>query len=600
MTIAAVFFAAALSAGNAEFDKVAAEGAARITMDRFAADLAGKGAGVSLSDAMLADPAKHSARTKSESICREMWTKAALDAYVKESENVRRRLNLPKEYALEMAKGVRSALDAKFPRAFDLERKRAVAAQSRTLVTSLRPSEAEFESMKEDDLRRIMTERVVAERKGSLFEENREVVTTALVDPMLSAGKAERNRQIEYVKRVKSDAFAPSRIAADLSAKLEADVEERSKKAGPAEAWGVFPSVKEKEIPKDVERRVEARLVAGIGDVALSIKADEVKSVIESDPAAHVKFRASERLFAQRYRTQVLEAATAAMLSAAPEKERAELKEALGRLSESEKAKKAVEKVVRRDAMPHWKTAREALAKAIAVRTWPKLANGTWYPNAKLADETVARSDYDRAVKKWRKMPGMDALAKAGGERPLMEETEAEADSRVAAAFDLARSAISAQSAIVDDVAPGVLADSCERKASFFRRTPTLADITRRLEAATRERWGASRRSTLWPNGGEPANADKQHAALFPSVKRKVELVARQILEEMEEPPKPEEEFEIFALSVQRNGKDVKVELRRGSDTLSSESVPAKDAAFRKAMERATRKLSADVLKLPQ
>ena len=43
MNASIFILAAALNAGNAEFDRVAAEGAARITLDRFAASLAREG-----------------------------------------------------------------------------------------------------------------------------------------------------------------------------------------------------------------------------------------------------------------------------------------------------------------------------------------------------------------------------------------------------------------------------------------------------------------------------------------------------------------------------------------------------------------------------
>jgi hypothetical protein len=161
-----------------------------------------------------------------------------------------------------------------------------------------------------------------------------------------------------------------------------------------------------------------------------------------------------------------------------------------------------------------------------------------------------------------------------------MEEADRRADSAVAAAFDVARSAIAAQNAIVDGNHAKVLAEARRRKDSFWTRTPDLKTVVGLLTQATEEAWDATRIDTLWPgSANRPANAADQHKALFPSVRRKIELIAKSILEEMNEPqpenekkpeePPPEEpqpdetpeeppaEVIEFAISVRRAGEEV-------------------------------------------
>ena len=146
------------------------------------------------------------------------------------------------------------------------------------------------------------------------------------------------------------------------------------------------------------------------------------------------------------------------------------------------------------------------------------------------------------------------------------------------------------------------------------------------LTLATEKEWGETRLATLWPDGKTPPNVAEQHVELFPSVRRKIELLARQILEEMsvpaeparkpgepqpeekpEEPPeeKPDEssspekeDLDMLTLSVQRTGRDVEVKLLNGKKVISRERVPSNASAFRGAMERLTRTLSGEVLKL--
>ena len=627
MTASIFILAAALNAGNAEFDRTAAEGAARITVDRFAAELAREGLsqGV-LSRAMLADPAAHRTREESKKACRAIWKESAESAFRDKADAVRKRLKLDDSFKLEMSKEAVSSLEAKFEDAFGDERYAAVDEQAKTLASALRPTEAEFEEKSEDVLRREMTERVVAEQKTAVFEENRETVTTSIVEPMIESGRVERKRQSDYLKRVRSDAAVPSLLSRDLAAKLAANVEERRKTVKPSEAWGVFPSVAEKELPLVVEKRVIDRFAGQMENVKLDVTEAEVEAIVSADPSAHSKVKASERIFAGRYATRVLSAALEKSLSDVDASGKDELREYLSERIDGEIPRKAVERIVRRDVMPKWREVRAAIAKRAAEKIWPTLADGTWFPDAALADEVAARSDYDDAVRHWRKMKGMEPLAGAGGGKVVLEETEKDVDAKVAAAFARARSAIAAQGAIVDEVHPSILADARARKASFFRRTPDLAAITEMLTLATEKQWGESRLATLWPDGKTPSNAGSQHAELFPSVRRKIELLARQILEEMsvpaeparkpdepqpkekpEEPPeeKPQEnsspeteELDMLTLSVQRVGQDVEVKLLNGKKVISRERVPSSASAFRGAMERLTRTLSGEVLRL--
>ena len=226
----------------------------------------------------------------------------------------------------------------------------------------------------------------------------------------------------------------------------------------------------------------------------------------------------------------------------------------------------------------------------------------------------TARSDYAKSVKEWRSLAALKSLADAPQGRPLMEEADSRADSEVAAAFDIARSAIAAQNAIVDGSHAQVLAEAKKRKDSFWTRTPDLKTIVGLLTQATEESWEASRISTLWPDEAKrPANAAEQHKSLFPSVRRKIELLARTILEEMNEPkpeneekpeePPPEEpqpdetpeeppEVVEFEISVRREGNEVEVSLKQGETVVESATVPAKKDDFENAMFKVTSAIS--------
>ena len=604
MTIAALLVASALSAGNAEFDRTAAEGAWIVTTERFAREIAEKGPEPgSLKSAMLADPAAHKSREESERKCRELYAAAARKAYADKAEETRKRLGLDERSVAGLDRDPldAKAIEAKFPSAFDAERRAAVEEQAKGLATVIRPTEAEFEEKSMDDLRREMTERVVREQKTAVFDENRNYVTTALVEPVLASGTEERSRQIEFLRHAKSEGAAPSAIAAELRSRLEKSVDERAKTAEPSRAWGVFPSVVKDALPKTAERRALKSFADRMSDVELAVTTNRVLEAVAADPKLHFRSDDSEKAFTKDAVKTVIAEACGMACADAPEAQREELGRFLEKNFEDDGIMKAAERQVRRDAVPKWRRARAELAELLAAQTWPTLADGTWYPDPDTADEVAARSDWKKAVGEWRRIPALERLAAADALGNLVEESAKAADAKVAAAFDLARSAIATQSAIVDEVQPAILADSRERRESFFRRTPDLAAITARLTAATEEKWGERRLATLWPDGAMPANAEEQHADLFPSVRRKIELVARQILEEMEKPEdesKPEEsdtegepEEMLIVISAKRTATGYELELKRGETTIATERVPQRKDDFIQGMKRLAEKL---------
>lgn len=615
MILSCLMLASALSAGNAEFDRTAAEGAARITMERYVRELREKGLqkGV-LESEMLADPGRFASRAGAEGECRAIYLAKAGQAFTNKLEEVKRSLSLDDSFKFDFADADKAAVGSNFPKAFEAERRSAVDTQAKRLVGATRPSEAEFEEKSDDVLRREMTERVVKEQKTPVFEENLAYISAKIVDPVIAGARDEAKRQREYLMRARSDAFAPSRLKRDLEARLKANVAQRAKDVPAEEAWGIFPSVLSKSLDEAVERRTVNKLKIGVDDVRIEVKTDDVAKVIAADPASHVRFSASEKAFSAVYGASVLSNGLEKVLRVTPDAEKAEFESFVAERIGSPEIVKAVEKVVRREIMPKWKTARAEIAADAARKVWPTLEDGTWYPDAALADETLSRSDYRKMIGQWRKVDAMESLASAPGGRPVMEESAKRADERVAAAFELARTALAAQNKIVDSTHDSVLAEAKAAKASAFKKTPDLEAIVAMLTEATAAKWGETRVATIWGDGEKPANADEQHTELFPSVKKKIELIARKILEEMNMPePKPDKQSEPeqdgdgdgesmeleFTISVARTSSGVEVKLMKGDSAVVERTVDAKFAPFNNAMKEVSRKLGKELLSLP-
>ena len=622
MNMLAILFAVSLSAGNAEFERTAVQGAADIAVGRIAAELAEKGPKAGgLEQAMLEGGAKFAEREKAKELCREIFKEEIEAEFREKVKGVCERLGLGEER--QQAYDNKGEVDDKlFEVAFEAERKGACERQAKGIAGAVKPSEQEFEEKAEEVLRKEMTAKVAAQQKTAVFEENMKYISETIVDPVIESGRKEMKRQGEYLTRTKCEAYAPSALAKEIEGNLRRNVGERqAKEPDPSRQWGVFPKTLAEGLPAAVEKRTLERVAKNADDVTVAVDAETILKTIASDPAAHRKADDSETIFRGIFAAQVLEGALGRAVAEAPAKEREEFAAYVRDHAASPEIVRAVETRIRREVLPKWREARAAAAKQEADRLWPTLADRTWYPDAELADAVAARSDYAAAVRRWRTEPALEALAKQDDGKTLMEETSATADGSVSAAFDLARNAITAQNAIIGEVEPSVLGEAKDRKSSFWRSTPDLKAIIGMLTEAVEKKWGEKRVETLWPDEAmRPKNAAEQHAALFPSVRKRIELVARSILEEMEKPepdpeekPEPEEPPEedpsesdqqseeqlmMISIVVEREGDEVKVKLGQGKSTVAERSAKAKMSDFREAMKYVSDKLGMEILKL--
>ena len=613
-----LLLAAALSAGNAEFDQTARDGAASVAIARIEAELASKGPpSGALERAMLEGGAKFASCQEAKELCRGVFAAALEAEFAARTKAVCERLGMGQQ-AHDNKLGTN--VDKLFERAFAAERKSACEKQAKTIAGAVKPSEADVEAKDEKALREEMTQKIAAQQKTPVFEENLRYISEKIVDPVLASARRELKRQREYLTRTKCEAYAPSALAKEIEANLRKNVAERqAKETNPAESWGVFPKTLAEGLPAAVEKRTLERVAKNVDDVAVSVEPADILKTMTADPAAHRKAVESEKIFRGIFTAQVLDGACAKAAQEAPEKEREEFAAYAKEHAASPEIVRAVEARVRREVLPKWREVRAAAAKQEADRIWPTLGDRTWYPDAAFADQVVARSDYAAAVKAWRTAPELATLARADGGKPLMEETAADADRSVSAAFDLARSAIAAQTAIIGEVEPSVLDEAKDRKSNFWRKTPNLQEIVQMLTEAVEGRWGETRQKTLWGDGERPANADEQHAALFPSVKRQIELVAREIFEAMEKSEEsvsesekesgkgegeggadssPDEPQKTISISVSREGDRVKVSLSQDGTTVAERVSDSRNAAFQDAMKFISEKLGRDVLRL--
>ena len=615
-----LILAAALSAGNAEFEDEARETAATIAVTRLEKNLAEKGldAGV-LESAMLADPEKYKTRAEAESRCRELYAETVFAKYTNGVARIRADLALGEEPpSAPRSAFVTNALVRHYAAAFARERTAACAAQAKTIALKVKPDEADLESKRDDEARTWLTSRIASAKGMNVFEENLQYISEKIVDPLLADARKERKRQQEYLMRTRADAMSPTALAKELESNLRKNVAERQAKCDdPQRAWNVFPRILREDLPTAVTRRILAQVAKDIEEVTLPVETNDVRAILAANPSAHRKLGESEKIFREQYATRVRTVAVEKATARVPESERAELAAFLKEQAATAEMAKLAEARVKRELLPKWRQVRAGIAAAEAARLWPTLADRTWYPEAELADQTVARSDYGAALRDWRKAPELKDLA---GKAETLEESAASADKSVAAAFDLARTAIAAQNEIVGKSHPLILSAAKDLSKGIFSKKPDLAAVTEMLTGAVADGWSETREATLWKDGKKPANADEQHVALFPSVKRRIELEARQILEELEqqeakeetkepppeepppeEPPAPSEETpeeELCTISFEISGGEVTVQAKRGSSVVAERKAKATAKGFENAVREVGAVVGREIFRL--
>lgn len=602
MTLVPLLLAAALSVGNAEFDSAAASGAFDIAVARESARIAAEGPSKgALKARMLADPGAYAALSQAKEKAKADYLALAEAELRTARERVAEKLGIRGPDVA--AAGESRDLDAAFERCFAEERKAACDEQAKGIAAQVKPAEADFGRKDEAQIRAELVAAVVAQQRTPVFEENRQYVSETIVGPVMDSAKKELERQRNYLRRTRGEAYAPSVLAKELAENLAKNVRERNaKRVGEAIVWGVFPVVVESGAKEIAERRTLERVVSAVDDAELEIDAEFVRGRIAADPVRHRKADESEQLFRDDFTAVLAEKAVARAGADAPDAEREEFRAFVTAHAGDGSLGKAVESRVRRELLPRVRTVRGEIAAEDAKRLWPALTDGTWFPEPSLADDMCARSDYADAVKRWRDSPELVRFAMAEPGTVLLEETERLADGAVAKAFDLARSAINAQNAVLDKAAPGVFGDAKNMGSGWFARPPDYRKLVGMLTAAVEKGWNETREAVLWGNEPKPANAAEQHRELFPSVRKRIELVAKTILEELSEPekkPEPEvpapsdvpPEETSLSVSVKRTGDRLETKVLRGGEPLFERSCPADAGEFRAVADALTERL---------
>lgn len=500
-------------------------------------------------EAMVADTATHAEPNVSKEKLQNVYTSAIKERYKEEAIVILDRLAAPKSCAevfgeafLELAQQpseelLVNAVEHKYSSVFTSARTRACKEQAERLTATVRPSEQEVDDLSREELTSRMTERVAKAQKETVFQENLGFISEQIVAPMLNEAYKQRDEQRHYVERTSVDGYAPSRIVNELQKKLDDELARRRSSAKEGQyIYNCFPSLK-KQLEEIARNRAFRLYEDKINTLALQLDAATVQRELDASPEKHRKLEDSEKHFMPMLQKQLCEQAFQAIINAAKPDERDEVTSFIKGHNEKVQQAPAVARL-KRELTPLLKEVRKQCAQKQFEGMYSELADGSWYPAASLVDSVCESPNFKKTLDNWRELIGLEKFARVEQQRVILEETSKLVFDKIVDGFDQGSEARSAQHRLVDNTFPAV-----RNEVKNMEQLPPVEQITQIFSAKVSAAWTEERLIVIqFPEGKED---DSRFSELFPSTIKKIELLSKTLLEQLEkekqEEIKPEE-----------------------------------------------------------
>jgi hypothetical protein len=533
-----------------EHDRATAELAASLVLSKLNDEVyAEADDSVPIFEAMVADTATHAEPNVSKEKLQEVYTSAIKEKYRIEAVAILDRLAAPKSRAevfgedfLETAQLpsddlLTNAVQQKYSNVFTAARTRACKEQAERLTATVRPSEQEVDDLSREELTSRMTERVAKAQKETVFQENLGFISEQIVAPMLDEAYKQRDEQRHYVERTSVDGYAPSRIINELQKKLDDDLARRRSSAKEGQyIYNCFPSLK-KQLEEIARNRAFRLYEDKINTLALQLDAATVQRELDASPEKHRKLEDSEKHFMPMLQKQLCEQAFQAIINAAKPDERDEVTSFIKGHNEKAQQAPAVARL-KRELTPLLKEVRKQCAQKQFEGMYSELADGSWYPAASLVDSVCESPNFKKTLGNWRELIGLEKFARVEQQRVILEETSKLVFDKIVDGFDQGSEARSSQHRLVDNTFPAV-----RNEVKNMEQLPPVEQITQIFSAKVSAAWTEERLIVIqFPEGKED---DSRFSELFPSTIKKIELLSKTLLEQLEkekqEEIKPEE-----------------------------------------------------------
>jgi len=381
---------------------------------------------------------------------------------------------------------IKQNMGKSFAPLFDMVRKRICSDQWDRMLRDVYPTEQEFESTDHGKLRGMLVDRLVKRQSEPVFEENKALLGSSFVAPIIADAQDQLKRQKETVEKSNGgSALMPGEISKSLGDEINAlrDSLRKSKEGAKvaSKVYDVFPSVA-RSIPDRASGLAAEKFAATLSGLACPVGKDAVKSMISGNVAAHSKKDNSWNLCWQALASGIQDQGVAKHAETVPEEKRQEFQKFLASLiAGNELCRGAMSKLIERSLGTSFAEAREEISSEQFQGSFGPLATFAWCPEDKEIDGRYNLSSVE--VAEPLKMPGISP--KGFEASSLLEETGQKVLEAEKVLINDGLAAMRAQMVIVEKVEPAI---KSQLKAMISLPKPD--DLARSYAERVEREWG--------------------------------------------------------------------------------------------------------------
>jgi len=392
------------------------------------------------------------------------------------------------------------------------------------------PEESEFENTSRTELKQRILQKLIESQPEHFFEENKDLLSENIADPILEDTKRQLEKQKEIVEKSegggKNVVFPPQieqLIKEEIDSyqeKLKKQKEEAEEKVA-AKVYDVFPSVK-KMIPEKTRELAVERFADQLSEANFIIPKEKIKSMIENNLSAHQKAKESKQIIVDTLRSLIKTKAVTEYSRMVSKDKRSEFRSILETfLNQNQKCRAALEDLAERSIENRFQEVRKEISEEQFSTFFVPLKEKTWGPTYEEIEDYPPGLDH---VEDYLSQEGISN--RTFSERNLLEETKTKISQAVDALAKRGQKALYWQNQIVDNLKT-ILKQSIEVEDTL----PTLDSFVEEFAEMVKNRWETDRIPRIWGDvESAPPNKDTKYVELFPSVKEKIKDLAKSIL----------------------------------------------------------------------
>lgn len=512
---------------------------------------------------MNREPEKFIEQNKANSTLADEYAVTLREAYRKDAqsllEQIRTRYNGDKTFfpidfvsdAIVLPdRYVQENLRTAFPAAFKVAREKLCAQQRTKIVGSSYPTELEVDTMSEAELVKMLEDRLNAEWKNMVFEENRSFVRDSIISPIVKEAVSQKQNQLNMVHNATiSDAVLPAEYESELRKILADNIARR--KANPAErkVYDMFPSVA-KEIPVKAKELSASKFITTLKDFLPEYDNEQILEELINSQARYRNPGRARNIFYNFFKKQTLNNALGAFLIKVPELQRRELRTFLeGSVINNPVSDELLTPLFDESVMKNMDKLRLTVADAQFKKYFPSLYNYSWTPPEEILNSFHHNRDTVNVEEQWQYLPGLEI--EQVEEAKLFDETRDMVVDAVKRQFNLAEKSLTMQIKLTGDIYAQIMkqfelgqqqssefdyAGELRRGLNMPQETAiTPETIVKAYSDKVAVEWNNIKDSYLWAGMSvRPADYEQLYSGLFSMVKEDIAVRARALFNELE------------------------------------------------------------------